>query len=58
VTLRSWVYLSFITYLPMFLQEQGLPLTTGSLMLTVFLTGGLQRVCTEGTSPTGWGGAG
>jgi len=40
VTLRSWVYLSFITYLPMFLQEQGLPLTTGSLMLTVFLTGG------------------
>ena len=40
VTLRSWVYLSFITYLPMFLQEQGLPLKTGSLMLTVFLVGG------------------
>jgi len=40
VTLRSWVYISFITYLPMFLQEQGLPLKTGSLMLTVFLAGG------------------
>jgi len=40
VTLRSWVYTSFITYLPMFLQEQGLPLKTGSLMLTVFLAGG------------------
>jgi MFS transporter, FSR family, fosmidomycin resistance protein len=40
VTLRSWVYISFITYLPMFLQEQGLSLKTGSLMLTVFLAGG------------------
>ena len=40
VTLRSWVYISFITYLPMFLQEQGLPLQTGGLMLTVFLAGG------------------
>jgi FSR family fosmidomycin resistance protein-like MFS transporter len=40
VALRSWVYISFITYLPMFLQEQGLPLKTGSLMLTVFLAGG------------------
>ena len=40
VTLRSWVYLSFMTYLPLFAQEQGLPLTTGSLMLTVFLVGG------------------
>jgi FSR family fosmidomycin resistance protein-like MFS transporter len=40
VTLRSWVYTSFITYLPMFLQEQGLPLKTGSVMLTVFLAGG------------------
>jgi len=40
VMLRSWVYTSFITYLPMFLQERGLPLETGSLMLTVFLFGG------------------
>jgi len=40
VTLRSWVYISFITYLPMYLMEQGLPLKTGSLMLTVFLAGG------------------
>lgn len=40
VTLRSWVYISFITYLPMFLQEQGLHLKTGSLVLTVFLAAG------------------
>jgi FSR family fosmidomycin resistance protein-like MFS transporter len=40
VTLRSWVYISFITYLPMFFQIQGIHLKTGSLMLTVFLLGG------------------
>lgn len=40
VTLRSWVYISFITYLPLFFQIQGIPLKTGSLMLTVFLLGG------------------
>jgi FSR family fosmidomycin resistance protein-like MFS transporter len=40
VTLRSWVYISFITYLPMFFQMQGIELKTGSLMLTVFLAGG------------------
>ena len=40
VTLRSWVYISFITYLPMFFQIQGIELKTGSLMLTVFLAGG------------------
>jgi FSR family fosmidomycin resistance protein-like MFS transporter len=40
VTLRSWVYISFITYLPMFFQLQGIQLETGSLMLTVFLVGG------------------
>ena len=40
VTLRSSVYLSCITYLPLFMQEQGLPLTTGGLVLTVFLAGG------------------
>jgi FSR family fosmidomycin resistance protein-like MFS transporter len=40
VTLRSWAYLSSITYLPLFMQEQGHPLTTGSLVLTVFLAGG------------------
>ena len=40
VALRSWVYLSFITYLPMFLQTQGMHLKTGSLMLTLFLAGG------------------
>jgi FSR family fosmidomycin resistance protein-like MFS transporter len=40
VTLRSWVYISFITYLPLFFQTQGIELKTGSLMLTVFLAGG------------------
>lgn len=40
VTLRSWVYISFITYLPMFFQAQGIQLKTGSMMLTVFLIGG------------------
>jgi MFS family permease len=34
VTLRSWAYLSSITYLPLFMQEQGHPLTTGSLVLS------------------------
>jgi FSR family fosmidomycin resistance protein-like MFS transporter len=40
VTLRSWVYISFIAYLPLFFQLQGIELKTGSLMLTVFLAGG------------------
>jgi FSR family fosmidomycin resistance protein-like MFS transporter len=40
VTLRSWVYISFITYLPMFLQGQGVEIRRASLMLTVFLAGG------------------
>jgi len=40
VTLRSWVYQSFITYLPMFLQNRGYTLKAGSLTLTVFLIGG------------------
>jgi FSR family fosmidomycin resistance protein-like MFS transporter len=40
VTLRSWVYISFITFLPMFLQGQGVEIRRASLMLTVFLAGG------------------
>lgn len=40
VILRSWVYVSFITYLPMFLQKQGFHLKAGSSMLTLFLIGG------------------
>jgi FSR family fosmidomycin resistance protein-like MFS transporter len=40
VTLRAWVYMSFITYLPMFLRGQGIGLRTGSFVLTVFLAGG------------------
>ena len=37
VTLRSWVYISFMTYLPMFWETQGILLGKGSLLLTVFL---------------------
>ncbi len=40
VTVRSWVYLSLITYLPMFLLTQGIHLKTGSIMLAVFLASG------------------
>jgi FSR family fosmidomycin resistance protein-like MFS transporter len=40
VTLRSWVYISLLTYLPMFLETKGIALSMGSLMLTVFLAGG------------------
>jgi FSR family fosmidomycin resistance protein-like MFS transporter len=40
VTLRSWVYISSVTYLPMILEGRGIDLKTGSLMLTVFLVGG------------------
>ena len=40
VTLRAWVYISFLTYLPMFFETQGVELKTGSMMLSVFLFGG------------------
>jgi FSR family fosmidomycin resistance protein-like MFS transporter len=40
VVLRSWVYMSFITYLPMFLLTQGIHLKSGSLMLALFLASG------------------
>jgi FSR family fosmidomycin resistance protein-like MFS transporter len=40
ITLRSWVYMSAITYMPMFFQDQGMALKSGSLMLTVFLACG------------------
>jgi FSR family fosmidomycin resistance protein-like MFS transporter len=40
VTLRSWVYISFMTYLPMFWETQGILLRTGSLLLTLFLGAG------------------
>jgi FSR family fosmidomycin resistance protein-like MFS transporter len=40
VTLRSWVYVSFMTYLPMFWETQGILLGKGSLLLTVFLGAG------------------
>jgi FSR family fosmidomycin resistance protein-like MFS transporter len=40
VVLRSWVYMSFITYLPMFLLTQGVDLKSGSLILALFLACG------------------
>ncbi len=40
VTLRSWVYMSSITYLPMLFQSRGIQLSSGSLILTLFLTCG------------------
>lgn len=40
VTLRSWVYMSAITYLPMLFQGQGIQLKSGSLILTAFLACG------------------
>lgn len=40
VALRSWAYISFVTYLPMFFQIQGIPLKIGSPMLSAFLIGG------------------
>jgi len=40
ITLRSWVYMSAITYLPMLLQGQGMQLKSGSSILTVFLACG------------------
>lgn len=40
ITMRSWVYISFITYLPMLLENRGVSLTRGGVLLTVFLVGG------------------
>jgi FSR family fosmidomycin resistance protein-like MFS transporter len=40
VAIRSWVYMSFITYFPLYLQGQGLELRRASMLLTVFLAGG------------------
>jgi FSR family fosmidomycin resistance protein-like MFS transporter len=40
VTLRSWVYMSSITYLPMLFQSRGIRLSSGSLILTLFLACG------------------
>ncbi len=40
VTLRSWVYVSFITFLPLFFQGRGIDLKSGSMILTVFLASG------------------
>lgn len=40
VTLRSWVYMSTITYLPLLFADRGIALTSGSLILTMFLAAG------------------
>lgn len=40
ITFRTWVSMSCITFLPVFLQGQGVPLKSSSLMLTGFLAFG------------------
>lgn len=40
VTVRSWVYMSTITYLPLLFQSRGIQLASGSLILTFFLVCG------------------
>ena len=40
VTLRSWVYMSTITYLPLLFADRGIALASGSLILTMFLAAG------------------
>ena len=40
VALRSWVYMSAITYLPLLFQSRGVQLTSGSVILTLFLACG------------------
>ncbi|RJQ79343.1 MAG: MFS transporter [Desulfobacteraceae bacterium] len=40
VVLRSWAYMSAITYLPLFFQSRGVQLSSGSLILTLFLACG------------------
>lgn len=40
ITLRAWIYISFITFLPLFFQSRGVELKTGSMILTIFLTSG------------------
>jgi len=40
VTLRSWVYMSTITYLPLLFADRGIALAPGSLILTMFLAAG------------------
>ena len=40
VTIRSWVYMSAITYLPMYFETQGVELKSGSVLLTIYLACG------------------
>jgi len=40
VTLRAWVFMTFLTYLPMFFQSQGIDLKMGSMILAIFLMAG------------------
>lgn len=40
VMFRAWVYMTFLTYLPIFLQGQGIELKRAGFMLTAFLAGG------------------
>jgi FSR family fosmidomycin resistance protein-like MFS transporter len=41
VMMRSWVYVSIITYLPIFFKQKNMDLDQGSLVLTVFLFSGV-----------------
>ncbi len=40
MTLRAWVHMTFVTYLPMFLQGRGVSPGDGSMILAVFLGAG------------------
>jgi FSR family fosmidomycin resistance protein-like MFS transporter len=40
VVIRSWVYMSAITYLPLYFQSRGIQLASGSLLLTLYLACG------------------
>jgi FSR family fosmidomycin resistance protein-like MFS transporter len=53
VALRSWVYTSFITYLPMFFQIQGIALKTAACCSRCFLSAGRLPACTAAIFRTG-----
>jgi FSR family fosmidomycin resistance protein-like MFS transporter len=55
VTLRSWAYQGFVVYLPLFLQTRGLPLTTGSHLLFLFLLSGAIAGLLGGHLSDRWG---
>jgi len=40
ITIRSWVYISFITFMPLYMQGRGIELKWSSTILTIFLASG------------------